>query len=79
MAGLPLGPASTLLTTYLQRHASDPSTLAAVAAAAGIGGARFAAPMAALLVRLWDYSLGLRQLGILYLHHDAFCPGASST
>ena len=72
VASLPLGPASTVVATYIHRHTTDASMLAAVAICGGVAGAIFAAPMMALLVRLWDNSRGLRHLGILYLHNDAF-------
>ena len=67
-----LGLASTVAATYIHRHTTDPSTLAAIAMSGGVAGAIFAAPMMTLLVRLWDNSRGFRQLGVLYLHNDAF-------
>ncbi len=72
VASLPLGPASAVAATYIHRHTTDPSNLAAVAMGGGVAGAIFAAPMMTLLVRLWDNWRGLRQLGVLYLHNDAF-------
>ena len=66
-----LGPVGTVLATYIHRHTVGSPGILADAIAAGIGGAIFTLPMMALLVRLWDNSRGLRQLGILYLHNDA--------
>ena len=67
----------TVAGTWLLRLAFlEPSSISAAALAGGVAGALFLAPVAALMLRLWDEAHGLTQLAKLFLHNDNFAAKA---
>jgi tetratricopeptide (TPR) repeat protein len=71
-------PAGAFAATYVWRHAGAVNTIQIAGAAGALAGALLMVPMAALLIRLWDESQSLADLGQLYLHNDTFAPKAAA-
>jgi Flp pilus assembly protein TadD len=71
-----VAPLSASATTYLLRHPPAIDTLALTICAGALGGLLFMGVMGILLVRLWDASEGIAELGVVYLHNDVFATQA---
>jgi len=69
-------PVGAVVATYVGRHSSSVSTVEGAAAAGAIAAGLLMAPMAVLLVRLWDEAQSLADLGQIFLHNDTFAPKA---
>ena len=76
MVAFLLAPIGAVAATYVLRHTGAAETVGGIAAAGALAAAILMAPMGALLVKLWNVSLGLADLGRLYLHNDVFAPKA---
>jgi Tfp pilus assembly protein PilF len=69
-------PVGTFAATYFLRHSGMLGTIGGTAAAGALAAALLMAPMAVLLVKLWDEAQSLADLGQIYLHNDTFAPKA---
>ena len=69
-------PASASVAAFVLRRLDAADTLAGAVIAGALAGVLFMGVMGTLLVRLWDESEGLAELGRIYLHNDTFAPQA---
>lgn len=69
-------PASASAATFVLRRMNAVDTLEGAITAGALAGVLFMGVMGTLLVRLWDESEGLAELGQIYLHNDTFAPQA---
>ncbi len=69
-------PVGAFAATYFLRHSGMLGTIGGTAAAGALAAALLMAPMAVLLVKLWDEARSLADLGQIYLHNDTFAPKA---
>jgi Flp pilus assembly protein TadD len=71
-----MAPLSASAAAYLLRHPPDVNTLALTIGAGALAGLLLMGVMGILLVKLWDSSEGIAELGVLYLHNDVFAKQA---
>ena len=69
-------PASASAAAFVLRRLDAADTLEGAVIAGALAGVLFMGVMGTLLVRLWDESEGLAELGQIYLHNDTFAPQA---
>ena len=69
-------PLSACAAAFVLRRMDAVDTLGGAVIAGALAGALFMGVMGTLLVRLWDESEGLAELGQIYLHNDTFAPQA---
>jgi Flp pilus assembly protein TadD len=71
-----MAPLSASGAAYLLRHPPPVDLLTLTVGAGALAGLLFMGVMAIVLVKLWDASGGLAELGVLYLHNDVFATHA---
>jgi Flp pilus assembly protein TadD len=73
-----VAPVSAFLGAYVLRHPPAADPLALTIGVGALAGLLFMGIMGILLVRLWDPSGGIAELGRLYLHNDVFARQAAA-
>jgi Flp pilus assembly protein TadD len=71
-----MAPLSASGAAYLLRHPPAVDALTLTVGAGALAGLLFMGVMGIVLVKLWDASGGLAELGMLYLHNDVFATQA---
>ena len=71
-----MAPCSACAAVYVLRHPPAVDALALTIAAGALAGLLFMGVMGIVLVRFWDASEGIAELGVLYLHNDVFATQA---
>lgn len=71
-----MAPFSASAAAYLLRHPPAVDTLLLTIGAGALAGLLLMGVMGILLVKLWDESEGIAELGVLYLHNDVFATQA---
>jgi Flp pilus assembly protein TadD len=67
-----MAPFGASAAAYLLRHPPAVDALALTIAAGALAGLLFMGVMGIVLVRFWDASQGIAELGVVYLHNDVF-------
>ncbi|HVG70754.1 MAG TPA: tetratricopeptide repeat protein [Vicinamibacterales bacterium] len=71
-----MAPISASAAAYLLRHPPAVDALVLTIAAGALAGLLLMGVMGFLLVKLWDASEGIAELGVLYLHNDVYATQA---